>query len=95
MEDITGFRRDILYVVAGFSDPTGSQIREELERYYGADVLDARVYQNLDALADADLIEKGVRDSRTNYYRLTGTGCECIEARRRWERGYFDATSGR
>ncbi|QLC34002.1 helix-turn-helix transcriptional regulator [Halarchaeum sp. CBA1220] len=90
MNEITGFQRDVLYVVAGLGDPKGMRVQDELEEYYGSSVLPARVYQNLDDLHEAGLIEKGERDSRTNYYRLTDAGRERIERRRAWEQGYVD-----
>ncbi|WP_435097499.1 PadR family transcriptional regulator [Halarchaeum sp. P4] len=90
MNEITGFQRDILYVVAGLGDPKGMRVQDELEEYYGSSVLHARVYQNLDDLHEAGLIEKGERDSRTNYYRLTPVGRERIENRREWEQEYVD-----
>jgi len=88
MDGITGFQRDILYVIAGLGDPKGMRVQSALEEYYGSSVLHARVYQNLDALVECDLVEKGERDSRTNYYRLTSAGRGCIESRRQWEGGY-------
>lgn len=92
MNEITGFQRDILYVVAGLGDPKGMRVQAELEEYYGASVLHARVYQNLDSLDEEGLIEKGERDSRTNYYRLTPAGRDRIEARREWENEYVAET---
>ena len=90
MREITGFQRDLLYVISGLDDPKGMQIQEELENYYGTNVLHARVYQNLDELVEADLVEKGQQDSRTNYYRLTEAGEEAIEERREWESQYVE-----
>ena len=34
MFDLTGFQRDILYVVAGLEDPHGVAVKGELEDYY-------------------------------------------------------------
>ena len=34
MHDLTGFQRDLLYVIAGREDPHGLAIKEELESYY-------------------------------------------------------------
>jgi len=88
MDGITGFQRDILYVIAGLGDPKGMRVQSALEEYYGSSVLHARVYQNLDTLAEDGLVEKGERDSRTNYYRLTADGRRCLESRREWEANY-------
>jgi len=34
MYDLTGFQRDLLYVIAGLDEPHGLAIKEELEDYY-------------------------------------------------------------
>lgn len=34
MYDLTGFQRDLLYVIAGLDDPHGLAIKYELEEYY-------------------------------------------------------------
>ncbi len=34
MYDLTGFQRDLLYVIAGLDDPHGLAIKDELEDYY-------------------------------------------------------------
>lgn len=34
MHDLTGFQRNLLYVVSGLSDPHGLAIKDELEGYY-------------------------------------------------------------
>ncbi|MFC7166496.1 PadR family transcriptional regulator [Halospeciosus flavus] len=90
MNEITGFQRDLLYVIAGLGSPKGMAIQEELESYYGSTVLHARVYQNLDTLVDDGFVEKGEQDARTNYYTLTEDGHRAIEARREWEEQYVD-----
>ncbi len=90
MNELTGFQRDILYVVAGHDEPHGLAIKEDLEAYYDAAVHHGRLYPNLDTLAEMELVEKGERDQRTNYYRLTDRGNDCIESRRDWERQFVD-----
>ena len=90
MHDLTGFQRDLLYVVAGMSEPHGLAIKGELEEYYEAEINHGRLYPNLDALVDKGLVEKGELDQRTNYYALTRRGQREIEARQDWERGYVE-----
>ncbi|GAA0677342.1 PadR family transcriptional regulator [Natronoarchaeum mannanilyticum] len=91
MHDLTGFQRDLLYVIAGQDDPHGLAIKEELEDYYESEIHHGRLYPNLDALVDKGLVEKGELDRRTNYYALTQRGHRELEARREWEERYLDA----
>ncbi|ERJ06275.1 transcriptional regulator PadR-like family protein [Halorhabdus tiamatea SARL4B] len=90
MYDLTGFQRDLLYVIAGEEEPHGLAIKEELEDYYEKEIHHGRLYPNLDTLVDKGLVEKGQRDRRTNYYSLTRRGRREIEARRDWESQYVD-----
>ncbi|PSQ27935.1 PadR family transcriptional regulator [Halobacteriales archaeon QS_9_68_17] len=90
MYDLTGFQRDLLYVIAGEDDPHGLAIKEELEEYYETEIHHGRLYPNLDTLVDKGLVDKGELDRRTNYYALTQRGEREIEARREWEEQYVD-----
>lgn len=90
MHDLTGFQRDLLYVIAGFDEPHGLAVKDELETYYDTEVHHGRLYPNLDTLIDKGLVEKGEIDRRTNYYSLTNRGVRELEARREWENKYTD-----
>jgi len=90
MHDLTGFQRDLLFVVAGLEEPHGLAIKEELEEYYESEIHHGRLYPNLDTLVDKGLIDKGQRDQRTNYYTVTRRGRREIDARRTWESQYVD-----
>ena len=90
MHDLTGFQRDILYVLGGLESPKGLAIKDELDRYYSSDINHGRLYPNLDALVEKGLVEKGRIDDRTNSYSLTGRGRRELEARREWEAEYVD-----
>ncbi|MFC7072889.1 helix-turn-helix transcriptional regulator [Halovenus rubra] len=90
MYDLTGFQRDLLYVVGGKEEPHGLAIKEELEQYYESEIHHGRLYPNLDTLVDKGLIEKGQRDRRTNTYILTRRGHREIEARDEWEQQYVE-----
>ncbi|MFC7057385.1 helix-turn-helix transcriptional regulator [Halovenus salina] len=90
MYDLTGFQRDLLYVVAGKEEPHGLAIKEELENYYESEIHHGRLYPNLDTLVEKGLVEKGQRDRRTNTYVLTRRGSREIEARDEWERQYVE-----
>ena len=90
MYDLTGFQRDLLYVIAGQEDPHGLAIKAELEEYYETEIHHGRLYPNLDTLVDKGLVEKGKRDRRTNIYSLTRRGRRELDARREWEAQYVD-----
>ncbi|MCD2201338.1 PadR family transcriptional regulator [Halobacterium sp. KA-4] len=90
MYDLTGFQRDLLYVIAGLDEPHGLAIKDELEEYYESEIHHGRLYPNLDTLVDKGLVEKGEVDQRTNSYTLTRRGRREIAARRSWESEYID-----
>ncbi|WP_227379045.1 PadR family transcriptional regulator [Haladaptatus halobius] len=90
MHDLTGFQRDLLYVVKGLDEPHGLAIKDDLEGYYDKEVHHGQLYPNLDALVDKGLIEKSEKDRRTNIYTLTQRGQREIEARRDWEQEYLE-----
>jgi PadR family transcriptional regulator PadR len=88
MHDLTGFQRDLLYVIDGLDDPHGLAIKASLENYYETEIHHGRLYPNLDELVEKGLVEKGKKDQRTNIYTLTRRGRREIEARREWEQQY-------
>ena len=90
MYDLTGFQRDLLYVIAGEEEPHGLAIKEELENYYEKEIHHGRLYPNLDELVDKGLVEKAEKDRRTNVYSVTARGRRELEARRDWENQYVD-----
>lgn len=85
MDDLTGFQRDSLYIIAGLGTPHGLAIKDEIETYYQKKVQHGRLYPNLDTLVEKGLVKKSHRDGRTNSYTLTPKGRQEIEARRKWE----------
>lgn len=91
MHELTGFQRDLMYVVAGLEEPYGLAIQEELEAHYDKSVYVGRLYPNLDTLADKGLIEKGEYDKRMNYYVLTDQGRKELEARREWQKKHLES----
>jgi DNA-binding PadR family transcriptional regulator len=90
MDDLTGFQRDLLYVIAGANQPSGQDVKEEIEQYYSHEINHGRLYPNLDTVVNKDLVEKGQLDRRTNYYAITKDGEEAIEDRRAWESQYIE-----
>ena len=90
MHDLTGFQRDLLYVIEGLDEPHGLALKAELEKYYESEVHHGRLYPNLDTLVNKGLVEKNQKDQRTNVYRVTHRGRREVEARREWEDSYVD-----
>jgi DNA-binding PadR family transcriptional regulator len=90
MHDLTGFQRDLLYVIAGSEKPHGLAVKDELEEYYETEIHHGRLYPNLDTLVDKGLVEKGDKDRRTNFYTLTRRGRREIEDRAEWEAQYSE-----
>ncbi|QLK27872.1 PadR family transcriptional regulator [Natrinema zhouii] len=90
MDDLTGFQRDLLYVIAGADQPSGQDVKDEVETYYNSEINHGRLYPNLDTLVNKDLVEKGQLDRRTNYYEISNRGQQTIEQRREWEQQYID-----
>ncbi len=91
MFDLTGFQRDLLYIIGGLEDPHGLAIKEELEEYYSKEIHHGRLYPNLDTLVDKGLVSKGQIDRRTNSYELTQRGEREINEREDWETQYVSA----
>ena len=90
MHDMTGFQRDLLYVIAGLEEPHGLAIKSELEGYYEKAVNHGRLYPNLDTLVDKGLVKKGEKDRRTNIYTVTERGNRELQARDDWENQYLN-----
>jgi len=88
--DLTGFQRDLLYVIAGLEDPHGLAVKDELENYYQKEIHHGRLYPNLDTLVEKGLVEKGTLDQRTNMYSATRRGQREIAARTEWESQYIN-----
>jgi DNA-binding PadR family transcriptional regulator len=82
---LTGFQRDLLYVISGMDHASGRAIMEELEADTGQEITRGRLYPNLDALVTEGLVRKGQVDRRTNYYSLSEEGWESLADRRHWE----------
>lgn len=93
MYDLTGFQRDLLYVIAGLENPHGLAIKDELEEYYEKEIHHGRLYPNLDTLVEKGLVEKSEKDRRTNAYAVTRRGTREITARVEWEDQYVDHTN--
>ena len=81
--DRTGFQRDLLHAIAVLDAqnelPYGLAILEWLGERYSDPVNHSRLYQNLNTLENAGLIETEAVDARTNAYRLTEEGGDLFE----------------
>lgn len=84
--DLSGFQRDLLRVIDLLDEPNGRDIVRVLRRQYdaGNDVYNGRLYPNLDTLVGRGLVEKGQRDERANWYRLTEQGRAYAAGLRQW-----------
>lgn len=90
--DLTGFQRDLLVVIAGKDQPSGQDVKEDLEAEIGIEINHGRLYPNLDTLVNRELVEKGQLDRRTNYYNVTEDGGEkLLKDRIEWMEQHFDA----
>jgi DNA-binding PadR family transcriptional regulator len=85
MNELTGFHRDFLYVIAGLDTPKGVAIKVELDEYYPKEINHGRLYPNLDRLDEKGLVDKDRVDDRTNSYSLTEEGERLQMERREWE----------
>ena len=86
--ELTGFQRDLLYVIAGLDQPSGQTIGRELERYID-NVNHGRLYPNLNTLVELSLVEKSTQNQRTNYYEMTKNGKQLLSYRLKWENQYI------
>lgn len=91
MHDLTGFQRDLLYVIAGLDEPKGLAVKDKLEDYYGSAINHGRLYPNLDTLVEKGLVDKGAIDDRTNSYSLSRRGKRELSDRREWEEQHLEA----
>jgi DNA-binding PadR family transcriptional regulator len=92
MRGLTGFQRDLLFVLGHLDSSDGVELKRELERSRYSSILSGRLYHNLDVLVDRSLIRKRDCEGRTNEYRLTPEGREEIRAHRDWQRQYVGTT---
>ncbi|WP_254546440.1 PadR family transcriptional regulator [Halomarina pelagica] len=96
MFDLTGFQRDLLYVIASYDRPSGQQLKTDLEADFDREITHGRLYPNLDTLVNRGHVEKGNVDRRTNYYALSEKGRKALADRQEWEDRYlpFETSAG-
>lgn len=84
--DLTGFQRDVLFVLISLdgSNPSGTDVKDQLRETYGEAINHGRLYQNLRDLVDSGLVEKRPVDGRTNAYQVSPAARERLEAHTAW-----------
>jgi len=92
MYDLTGFQRDLLYVIVGGDEPNGLEVREEIDEYYEREIDRAHVYYNRDVLLESGYIEYSERVGRGKRLRITNKGQRSIVERRHWEDDLIELT---
>ncbi len=60
--DLSGFQRDLLIVIAGHDQPSGQQIKTDLEDACTEETNHGRLYPNLGILVGRGYVEKGLID---------------------------------
>ncbi|MFC7079285.1 helix-turn-helix transcriptional regulator [Halorussus caseinilyticus] len=82
--DLHGFQRDVLFAVRALErdgdPPRGLRVKRRLEATYYEEVHHGRLYQNLDTLAEQNLIAKGAKDGRANEYATTEAARTILDA---------------
>lgn len=89
MADLTGFQRDMLYVIYGLDEPIGLEISDSLTEYYDEEINNGRLYPNLNDLVELGALNKEERDRRSFYYTVSDEGVEMLSNRRTWENQRF------
>jgi DNA-binding PadR family transcriptional regulator len=74
--ELSGFRRDILLILARSEPTNGRGLLDDLSTLRDEDIGDARLYPNLNALVDKGLVEKreNYHDDRSHEFRLADAG---------------------
>lgn len=88
MPDLTGFQRDLPYVINDHEKPDELALKEDLEGYYEKEIHHWQLFPNVDTHVEKGFVEKGEADRQTNYYILTKRNQREIEVRRDWEDNY-------
>lgn len=91
MHELTGFQRDLLFVLSGIGTSNGQQLKRELQRKLDQPILPGRIYDNLGAVIQEGYVLKSERDGRTNEYRVSARGRKVIQRRLEWERQQVDS----
>lgn len=88
LTNLTAFKRDQLFVIKllAAQNPNGRVIKDKLEHYYGEEINQGRLYQNLKELVEEGYVDKYPIDGRTNAYLPSTYANERLEEHHEWER---------
>lgn len=81
----SGLRRDLCVAVAGLDDPTGRELKREVERKYGATIRPKRYRGAVSELVSAGYLDEEV-DGIHDRYALTPAGRERLAEQFEWMR---------
>ncbi|WP_424019245.1 hypothetical protein ACOZ4N_07165 [Halorientalis pallida] len=89
LQDVTplsGFQRDLLFVLSGLTDtrPSGSDISSELVAVRSPETSHGQLYRNLRELQDKGFVARSPIDGRTYSYRPTEKARSCLRAYLKW-----------
>lgn len=89
LNDTSAFQRDLLRAIGQTDDATGTSVCRTLEMKYSdtdnfVTLNHSRLYQNLDKLVDAGLVQKTERNGRSHEYLLTASGHEYLMQLYHW-----------
>ena len=86
IDELTGFQRDLLAIVAAEGPCKGQVILDGIQDAIESDVTHGRLYPNLDTLSYKGLIDKQsmVPDDRSNTYQITTEGVAVLETQLQW-----------
>lgn len=84
MNRLTGFQRDLMYIINGFENPTEKQIKQEMDSYYNEDIFQSRIYHNIDILINYGYVDKIQSKKFSRRYSITKEGRESIASREQW-----------
>lgn len=90
--DLTLFQLREMAALRDLDRPSGQELKRELQSYLESDVNNGRLYQNLQVLIEAGLVEWGYISGRTKWYDITEEGEAVLDR----ERAYLevDGTDG-
>jgi len=89
MFDMPSVERDVLYVLAGEDNLSGTEIGGRLQPYYNKDMQTTGLYHHLDSLAEGGFVEKEETKTRRNEYTLTHRGIREIKAHEQWQQQFL------
>jgi|APHM01.1.fsa_nt_gi Predicted transcriptional regulators len=86
MRQLSAIQRDLLYALVGLKQPSGQELRTELEHHYGERVANGTLYSGLKQLVNAGLVQKQPRNGsdRSFVYTVTEAGKQRVDSHIQW-----------